>query len=126
MSSPHWFRFTLGQLMAVTAFFAMRMAAAISERHLAGPGISSTFADPKYWLATGVRFAGVGVCLYNLRLSRGMWLVLVGYVGPWLSGLATGLTIAVWYSAPNATFPVNVARAGWAANHLLFSSWGLL
>jgi hypothetical protein len=123
MSSPHWFRFTLNQLMAAIAFFAILMAAAISERHITAPGTLSAFAEPRYWLMTAVRFTGVGVCLYNLRLSRWMWLVLAGYIGPWLVGIATGLTIVVWYSAPNASFPVNVARVSWAASlvlHLVF------
>jgi hypothetical protein len=119
MQSARWFRFTLNQLMAVIAFFAVLMAAAISERHITAPGSLSTFADPKYWLTTAVRFAGAGVCLYNLRLSWWMWLVLAGYIGPWLVGIATGLTIVVWNSAPNASFPVSVARVSWAANLVL-------
>src|SRR4051812_1426912 len=120
MSSPHGFRFTLAQMMAVTAFFAFLMAAAISDRWRdAAQGSVSSFADLKFLLATAVRFAGVGVCLYNLRLSRGMWLVLAGYIGPWLSGIATGLTIVLCYSNPKAPFPENVARVGWAASLVL-------
>jgi hypothetical protein len=37
-----------------------------------------TFTDPRVLLSTAVFVAGAGVCLYDLRLSRGMWLVLVG------------------------------------------------
>ncbi len=123
MSSPHWFRFTLNQLMVVTAVFALLMAAAVSDKFDAATGTYSSFADPRYLLSTAVRFAGAGVCLYNLRLSRGMWLVLAGYLGPWLVGIAINMTIAIWYSAPNTPFPTNVARMGWAAIqvlHLIF------
>ena len=120
MSPPHEFRFTIGQWMAAIAFFAVLTAAAISERQITGSGAFSMFSDPRYLLATAIRFAGVGVCLYNLPLSRGMWLVIAGYLGPWLVGIATGLLIAGWYSAPNNLYPVLVARVGWAVS-LLFS-----
>jgi hypothetical protein len=120
MSSSDRLRFTLGQLMAFTAVFAFLLAAAISERWRdASIGPIGTLADPKFLCATAIRFAGVGVCLYHLRLSRGMWLVLIGYIGPWLAGIATGLTIAIWYSSPNVPFPHPVARVGWLATQLL-------
>ena len=78
--------------------------------------IFSRFADPKYWLMTAVRFGGVGVCLYNLRLSWWMRVVLVmswlAVIVPVLTG--TGATVPTAYAADSPgsiTLHVQSARS---------------
>jgi hypothetical protein len=114
MSIYAGFRFTLGQSVAATAVIAILVSAALAEGRYDPP-----FTDPRFLLSTAVLPAGAGVCLYNLRLSRGMWLVLAGYVGPWVVGWATHLTFAVRSSALDSDFIAWVGRVGWLANEVL-------
>ncbi len=111
MSIPVNFRFTLGQSMAATAVVAILISAALAEGHYDPP-----FADPRSLLSTAVLVAGVGVCLYNIRLSRGMWLVLIGYIGPSVVGCATHLTLSGRFAVLNSDFIARVYRVGWLAN----------
>src|SRR5687768_15937400 len=107
MSMPGGLRFSLAQSMAVTAVVAVLFA--FSDRYG-----SSYWA--RFWVSTAVHFVGAGVCLYNLRLSRGMWLMLVGYLGPWFVDSAARLVFAVWSSRLTGIFLVNVGRVTWVAN----------
>jgi hypothetical protein len=107
-------RFTLGQSMAATAVIALLISAALAEGRY-----DPAFTDPRFLLSTFVLVVGAGVCLYNLRLSRGMWLVLVGYIGPRVVGWATQLTFAVRGSALDSDFIARVGRVAWLANSVL-------
>jgi hypothetical protein len=70
------FRFTLGQLMGVIALSALLMASAV----FASQG-NFTF----YSLAVAaIECVGVGVLLYNRRLSRWIWALIAGHAGPLL------------------------------------------
>jgi hypothetical protein len=83
MSGTYHFRFTLGQWQCVVAVLAVCFAALAFE--LAG--------QYGYLMARsyGVFIAGVGVLLYNVRLSRWMWVVIAGYAGPLLLGMLVPL-----------------------------------
>ena len=52
--------------MAVTAYFAVLLAAGLVDVKY-----DSALINPKFLVSTAVEFAGVGVCLYNLRYSGG-------------------------------------------------------
>ncbi len=107
--------------MAVTALFAILLSAAISERvYTSGDASLGSFIDPKFLVGTAIRFAGVAVIIRNLRLSSGMWLVLIGYVGPWLVAVATSVIIALWLSDGNSTSLVtSVVQVSWMASTFL-------
>lgn len=109
MPIPGGFRFTLGQAMAVTAIVAVLLAAALADPF--GSSFSAMF-----WVSTAVHLAGAGVCVYNLRVSRGIWLVLVGYLGQWITESAMRLVLAVWPSLFNSSAISNVVRVTWVAN----------
>jgi len=100
--------------MVATAVIALLISAALAEGRYDPP-----FTDPRFLLSSVVLVAGAGVCLYNLQLSRGMWLVLIGYIGPWVVRWATELTFAVRSPALNSDFIARVYRVGWLANTVL-------
>jgi hypothetical protein len=70
------FRFSIGQVMGLIAVSALLMANAIfvSEGNF-------TFHTV---LIVAILFAGLGVLLYNRRLSRWMWVWIAGQSGPLL------------------------------------------
>lgn len=83
MSMTYRFRFTLGQSLGFIALAALLMAATI---------FSSQGNHIYLMLPIAiVSCAGLGVFVYNVRLSRWMWLVIVGYVGPGILGTVEGL-----------------------------------
>jgi hypothetical protein len=72
----YMFRFSIGQVMALIAVSALLMAHAI-------------FVNQGYFtfytvLIAAILFAGLGVLLYNRRLSRWMWVWIGGESGPLL------------------------------------------
>jgi hypothetical protein len=70
------FRFSIGQVMGLIALSALIMANAIFVTQG-----SFTFYTV---LSAAVLFAGLGVLLYNRRLSRWMWVWITGQSGPLL------------------------------------------
>jgi hypothetical protein len=76
MVSPHPFRLTLGHSMVIIALSALFLAAIAY-------GIRGSFGFLAV-LITVVGCAGLGVFVYNLRLSGWLWLVIVGYAEPTL------------------------------------------
>jgi hypothetical protein len=85
MSIPYKFRFRLDQSMVFIAISALFMAATISSSH----------GNHIYLILPSVLAgcAGLGVLVYNLKLSGWMKVVIVGYFGPTLLGIAEGLVI---------------------------------
>jgi hypothetical protein len=74
MEFRYWFRFTLGQVMVLIAVSAFFLAAAIFSSRGQYFNLALLHAI--------VGCVGLGVFLYNRRLSKWMWAVIVGYVGP--------------------------------------------
>ena len=70
------FRFSIGQVMGVIALSALLMANAIF--------ISQGNFTFYTVLIAAILFAGLGVLLYNRRLSRWMWVWIAGQSGPLL------------------------------------------
>jgi len=103
--------------MGITAYFAILSAAAVSDGWSTRTGrIFSLYITPRYLFLIFVRFASLGVYLYNLQLSRGIRLMIVGDVVPWLSGIATSVMIRTWLSGSNATFPMTLSTIHWAVS----------
>jgi hypothetical protein len=88
MESPYGFRFTLGQLMGVIAVTAVFLAATIFS--INGQNI---YLALLYHI---IALSAIGVFLYNIRLSRWMWIVIVGYAGPIFWGIIMSVMYAVW------------------------------
>jgi hypothetical protein len=70
------FRFSIGQVMGLIALSALLMANAIFVTQ----GNFTFYAV----LIAAILFAGLGVLLYNRRLSRWMWVWIAGDSGPLL------------------------------------------
>jgi hypothetical protein len=76
MSMHYRFRFSIGQVMGLIAVSALLMANAIFMTQ-------GSFAFESV-LSAAILFAGLGVLLYNRRLSRWMWVWIAGQSGPLL------------------------------------------
>ena len=77
MSSPHRFRLTIGQWMGFVGILGVCLADIALE------------VKGKNWELRALSYPTVivvpCVLLYNVRLSRWLWMAIAGYVGPLLS-----------------------------------------
>ena len=87
---PYRFRFSIGQVMGVIALSALLMANAIFV----------TQGNFTFYivLVAAILFAGLGVLLYNRRLSRWMWVWIAGQSGPAAPDDPTGVAKSALFS----------------------------
>ena len=93
MAIPHKIRYNLGQLMVFIAFTAVFLTASIA----------SCKGFYTYWtvIYAVIGCCGIGVFFYNVRLSRWMWLVILGYALQWLADFTRNLAVSFLPSPPS-------------------------
>lgn len=91
MASSHKIRYSLGQLMCAIALMAILLAA--MPKNIGGA------QSILLLIARMIALAGVGVLVYNVRLSRWIWVAAVGYAGPMLILVFDLPKLSEWRSA---------------------------